>query len=132
MGTPGDRTELYQGYLEGVGLTERLAYDLLTQLGANIGDKIYSAGGGSASREWLQIRANILNKTLVKPENTGAAMGAAILAASKTHFASLSEAASQMLTHECSIEPETARISEYDRKYQQFVEELQRRGYLDT
>lgn len=132
LGSPSDRAELYQGYLEGVGLTERLAYDLLTQLGASIGDRIYSAGGGSSSREWLQIRANILNKTLVKPENTGSAMGAAILAASKTHFASLSEAAGQMVTHEWSIEPEVNRISEYDRKYQQFVEELQRRGYLDT
>ncbi len=131
LGTPTDRAELYQGYLEGVGFTERLAYELLTQLGASVGEIIYSAGGGSASREWLQIRANILNKTVVKPYNTGAAMGAAILAASKTHFASLSEAASQMVTYECSIEPEIARIKEYNRKYQQFLAELQRRGYLD-
>ncbi len=131
LGTPRDRYELFQGYLEGVGLTERLAYNLLTQLGAEVGDKVFSAGGGSESLEWLKIRANILNKTLVKPKITGACMGTAILAASKICFSSISEAVNQMVKYECEVKPDVDRVKIYDQRYHAFVEELKRRGYIE-
>lgn len=130
VGRPADRCELYQGYLEGVGYVERLAYEVLARLGAEVGEQIYVAGGATKSREWLQIRANILQKTLLKPKVAGAHMGAAILAASRTHWASLSEAADRMVSVEAEITPEPALVAPYAERYRAFLSEMVRRGYL--
>jgi D-ribulokinase len=130
VGEAQDRYQLYQGYLEGVGYVERLAYDLLGELGAELGDKIYVAGGASKSMEWLKIRAAILNKLLCKPGVTGAQMGVAVLAASKTHYHSLAEAAEAMVKIEKKIVPEPEMAKLYAEKYQQFLVEMKRREYL--
>ncbi len=130
LGEPSDRAELYQAYLEGVGYVERLSYDVLTRLGAEVGNLIYAAGGATKSPEWLQIRADILNKTLRKPKVTGAHLGAAILAASRTHWGSLAEAADRMVTIEGETAPDSARAARYADRYRDFLAEMRRRGYL--
>ncbi|MDI6870819.1 MAG: FGGY family carbohydrate kinase [Bacillota bacterium] len=129
-GQPADRYELYQGYLEGVGYVERLAYDVLSRLGAEVGKRIYVAGGATKSPEWLRIRASILNKTLQKPKVTGAHMGAAILAASRTHWGSLCEAADRMVTVESETSPDPALTACYADRYRDFLAEMSKRGYL--
>lgn len=131
VGMPLDRSELYQGYLEGVGYVERLAYEVLTGLGAEVGEVLYVAGGATNSREWLQIRANILGKTLRKPTVTGAHMGAAILAASQTAWGSLSEAADHMVRIDTEIVPDQALVAAYAERYGDFLSEMRRWGYLD-
>lgn len=131
VGEARNRAELYQGYLEGVGLVERLAYDLITRMGGRLGERVYVAGGAAKSLEWLKIRAAILNKILFKPKIVGAHMGAAILAASKTYYTSLGEAASRMVKPELEVHPETDRLEPYQAKYEQFLAELKRRGYLE-
>lgn len=130
VGQPADRNELYQGYLEGVGYVERLAYDVLAGLGAEVGEVLYVAGGATNSPEWLTIRASILGKRLKKPRVTGAHMGAAILAASRLHWGSLSEAADRMVTIESETLPDPALTGPYAKRYQDFLNELDRRGYL--
>ncbi len=75
LGTPTDRAELYQGYLEGVGFTERLAYELLTQLGASVGEIIYSkrwqricqTGNGCKSAPTFSIKQWLNPTTLGLP-----------------------------------------------------------------
>ncbi len=47
VGEPRDSRELYAAYLEGVGYVERWCYELLGDLGAEIGDTIYTTGGGA-------------------------------------------------------------------------------------
>lgn len=131
LGEPENRWELFQGYLEGVGYVERLAYDLLSSLGAEIGEKIYVAGGAAKSFEWLKIRANILNKVLYKPKIVGAHIGAAILAASKSCYLSLADAVAQMVKLEQQVLPEPRLVDLYNQKYGQFTAELKRRGYID-
>ncbi len=129
-GDAGDEFALYAGYLEGVAFTERLAYEVVEDLGAEVGQRIYATGGGAASPEWTQIRADVLNRELVLADHPGAAMGSAIVAASRTLFADLAEATGHMVTAERVVAPRPAKTARYAEDYARFVEALLRRGYL--
>ena len=129
-GEPADEAELYQAYLEGVGFVERLAYDVLEELGAVIGGSIYSAGGATKSKEWLKIRANIMGKEMLVPEVPGGHMGAAILAASKSYWGSLETAAKNMVRIKDSFMPDARQTSLYKEKYLEFINEMTVRGYI--
>src|SRR3546814_2434857 len=84
------------GNLEGVAYLERYAFELAETLSRDRITAIYSAGGGSSSDAWLTIRSNVLNKPILLMQQVSGAAGAAILAASRTHFQSLEEAARAM------------------------------------
>ena len=131
LGRPRDRDELFAAYLEGVACIERLALELLEELGAALGDRIFSAGGGSRSRAWLQIRADMLNKTIVKPAATGGAMGAAIVAASMARYADLGQAVDNMVRVELECPPRAEFVTAYGEKYELFRTECARRGYIE-
>jgi sugar (pentulose or hexulose) kinase len=80
-GDKRDKKDYLLGCLEGIAFLEFLSYELLENLGASVGDKIFATGGAASSDLGLQIRANILQKKLLVPEHPHSAMGAAILAA---------------------------------------------------
>jgi sugar (pentulose or hexulose) kinase len=130
LGTARDRDELFAAYLEGVACLERLGYETLDELGAKIGDTVVSAGGGSRSDAWLQIRADTLNKAVLRPAVPEAAMGAAILAASLAEYETLAEAVRAMVRVERRVEPRAQYLDAYAGKYERFKEECIRRGYL--
>lgn len=135
LGTPRDRDELFAAYLEGVACLERLAFETLVELGAEVGDTIFSAGGGTRSEAWCQIRADTLNKAVLRTRGsaaTGAAMGAAILAASLERYGSVNEAGRAMVHVERAVEPRVDRLAAYAAKYEQFMDECYSRGYLTT
>lgn len=113
----------YAAVLEGVGYAERMCYDLLADLGCSVSQSIYTAGGACKSPAWLQIRANILNKSLKIPQAADAAVGSAMLSASVLHFGSLTAAVSQMGRIKTIVEPEPQKAKIYDELYQQFVQE---------
>ncbi|MCO6453107.1 MAG: hypothetical protein J5I90_20165 [Caldilineales bacterium] len=125
-----DEAVSYAAHLEGVGYLERLSYEMLAGLGAEIGDTIYSAGGATHSRIWSQIRADILGRTLARPEVTGGAMGAAILAAAGTWYDGLIPATRAMVRLEEHVEPRPALAAAYDERYQQFRAACAQRGYI--
>ncbi len=124
--------ELYTAYLEGVAYVEKLAYKTLQRLGANVGDVIRVAGGAARSAAWLQIRADVLQKELWQPAEPGAAMGAAILAACRTHFDGLIPAAQAMVHVKATVAPQTNRAAAYAERYERFRAECVRAGYLAT
>jgi sugar (pentulose or hexulose) kinase len=130
IGEAGDRRELFAAKLEGVACVERLAYETLEELGARAGHRIFSAGGGSRSRPWLQIRADTLNRAIARPCVTGAAMGAAVLAGSMEEFGTLTEAVRAMVQTDIEVGPRQQSVGLYADKYGRFKEELRRRGYL--
>ncbi len=113
IGEPRDRDELFVAYLEGVACLERLAYETLDELGAEVEGGIFSAGGGSRSDAWLQIRADVLGRPVLRPEQTGAATGAAILAAALEHYEGLEAAARAMVRVEKEIAPRPDTVSAY-------------------
>ena len=125
IGKPADEYDLYSGYLEGVGYVEKWIFELLGELGFEVGGQIFVTG--SDNELWLQIRANILEKVLIKPESDSPEMGTAILSASKTVFRSLSEAAKSMVHAGKQIEPESQEIHRV--KYRKFRQACRAIGY---
>lgn len=129
LGTPANRADLFVGYLEGIACLERMAYEVLDDLGAEVGEIIFSSGGGARNDGWLQIRADMLGRAVHRPRTTGAAMGAAVVGACVTGRG-LSQAAGSMVTIDRRVFPRPAFREVYSEKYGKFVTECQRRGYL--
>lgn len=130
LGTPRSEFERYAAYLEGVAYVERLAYDLLTRLGATVGDVVHTAGGGSRSEVWLQIRGDVLGRVLVRPRHTGAAVGAAILAATAVVGDGLIARTRSMVRTDRTVVPRRHTQDLYAEAYGRFLEALRTRGYL--
>ncbi|GEO03560.1 carbohydrate kinase [Adhaeribacter aerolatus] len=125
--TPAQR---FVANLEGVAYIERYAFVLIEQLSGEKVKAVYTAGGASNSDTWLTIRSNVLNRPIYKMRHVTGAVGAAILAASKTHFNSIIEA-TQALTHiEKEFRPNPALSTSYEAGYQEFIRTLQEKGYI--
>lgn len=133
LGTASSNEQFYTACLEGVGYCERLAYETLDSMGAQIAGPVRATGGGARSVEWLRIRATILKRVLLVPQHPDAAMGAAALAASASAYPDLAAATRAMVRvqHEIEPLPEPA-TAPYDQLYEQFVTACRERGYLDT
>lgn len=116
--------------LEGVAYIERLAYELIEQLSGEQVAAVFTAGGGSNSDTWLNIRANVLNRPVFKCREASGAVGAAIAAASKTYFSSVAEAAGRMTAIEREIHPQVGLVRSYEAGYHRFMDELKRRNYI--
>ena len=129
LGEPQDEIDLYRGHLEGVAFTERLGYEVLVGLGAEKGARIHATGGGSRSRVWLQIRADILGEILVRPRLPESAFGAALLAASHIAYRNVTQAVQGMVKVEAVCEPSSPDL--YAEKYQRFREACRKRGYIE-
>jgi len=114
--------KLYAALMEGVGFAERLAYERMADIGAGVGDTVFTAGGACRSAVWLHIRASILNKTLKVPETVDAAMGSAMLAAGG--FLGGAENASAAMLRVAAVHgPDAALSRRYDEIYKQFRSE---------
>lgn len=122
--------ELYAANLEGVAYVERLAYDMVRELSGEQIDSVYTAGGGSNSEAWLTIRSSVLNLPLYKMKYVTGAVGAAILAASRSHFGSVTAAVRAMTQVEKIVYPDTTLAVRYEPLYRQFVSILKGKGYL--
>ncbi|RAJ70074.1 sugar (pentulose or hexulose) kinase [Streptomyces sp. Amel2xB2] len=79
---PADETEHYRALLEGVAFVERLALDRLDLLGVPTDGRLTFSGGGSGSRVWNALRADVLGRPAYVREQHGSAFGMALLAAS--------------------------------------------------
>ncbi len=121
---------LFAAYMEGVAYIERYAYERIKALSGEDIAQVFTAGGGSNSDTWLTIRSNVLNLPLRKMKNVSGAAGAAVLAASRTHFANIVEAAREMIQAEKVILPESALASQYEEGYRQFIHVLKQKGYI--
>jgi sugar (pentulose or hexulose) kinase len=125
-----DKADRFAACMEGVAFIERYAYEKIMQLTGEKVDKIYSAGGGSDSNTWLTIRSAVTRIPVCKMKNVSGAAGAAILAASKTYYNSLQEAATAMVKPEITIKPDLRLVELYEKKYELFIAELHRRQIL--
>lgn len=121
---------LFAACMEGVAYIERYAYERIAQLSGESVQRIYTAGGGSNSDTWLQIRSNVLNLPVLKMQQVSGAAGAAILAASKTRFPSIMEAAQALTRPEKQVVPQAAMAGRYNEHYHQFIHTLKEKGFL--
>lgn len=122
LGDISDREVHYTAIMEGVAYAERLAFERMISCGAPVGEVIYTTGGACKSKEWLKIRASVLNHRLVVPREVDAAMGCAILAASTSCYHSLEEASAEMINFAEVIDPDEKLTGRYEELYQRAYE----------
>jgi sugar (pentulose or hexulose) kinase len=127
----GDEVEKFTACMEGVAFIERYAYERISLLSGEKMDRIFSAGGGSNSDTWLRIRSSVINVPVCKMKNVSGAAGAAILAASRSYYSSLQQAAAAMVAPELTVQPSPDLVTAYDQKYKLFIEELRARKILN-
>jgi len=123
---------LYTANMEGVAYIERYAYELIEKLANENVKAVFTAGGGSNSDTWLRIRSSVLNKPIYKCQEASGALGAAICAASKTIFSSVTEAVHHMTHREKEIHPEDDLVKPYEENYHKFIQTLITKQYLST
>jgi sugar (pentulose or hexulose) kinase len=122
QGRPSTTEEHYAAVLQGIAFVERWCYEKLQGLGARV-ERIFSTGGGSRSRPWCSLRADVLGKPVHLPVEPETALGTAVLAAA--HLCGSIEAASgRMVRQQRSVAPGPRR---FDDLYQQFRDECRRR-----
>lgn len=124
------RAERFTANMEGVAYLERYAYELIEHLSGEEVNAVYTAGGGSNSDAWLTIRTNVLNKPVYKMKHVSGAVGAAILAASGTHYSSIIEAARVMTVVDKEVRPDKSLSKQYEISYKQFIEAMKKKGFM--
>jgi xylulokinase len=129
LGEAQDETDRYRGVLEGVALVERLCFDVLRKAGASVSERLYVTGGASHSDVWCQIRADVLGCELVRPRLPESAFGAALLAASRTLYANVSEAGRAMVQIDRRFAPNRAHAAHYADKAGLLAQACRVRGY---
>jgi D-ribulokinase len=125
------RIESYAAGLEGLALLEKLCYETIASIGAQVGERIFTTGGGSKSRLWTELRASALDREMITLEVEEAAMGAALLAAKGAWYGSLA-AAGQMVRVKEVIQPNPAWQPAMDEKYRRFLYLLKQKGFLEN
>jgi len=128
IGDTGDKADLFKGHMEGLAYTERWCVEVLEGLGAPV-HKMYATGGGAQNRDWLQIRANVLNRPFARAQDAESAKGVAIIAASATFYSTVAEACRHMVTLDLEIKPKRDLVEQYQKIYGRFREEMTERGY---
>jgi sugar (pentulose or hexulose) kinase len=126
----GSDYELYAAMLQGVAYVERLCFDYLASLGAPVDGDLLPTGGGTRSRYWCQLRADVLGRPVKLPASAEPALGMAVLAA--TPGRAPAEVAAEMVRIAEVIEPRAAVAGRFDEPYLRLVGELERRGWLPS
>jgi xylulokinase len=115
------RSEMTQAVLEGVAFGLRDSLEIARNLGLHV-TRSKIVGGGSKSRLWMSICANVMNLTLDVPAiQEGPSLGGAMLAAVGCgEFSSVEEAASKIIRITDTIEPDPVLTEKYEEKYEHF------------
>lgn len=132
-GTFSGEAGRYAALLHGVAYVERLCLEHVARLGAPV-RTVSLTGGGTRSRYWSQIRADVLGMPLRVPSHTEASFGMAVLAAARdpqgSFPATVADTAQQMVRVREVIEPRSGTTDLFEDGYRRMVAELDRRGYL--
>jgi sugar (pentulose or hexulose) kinase len=126
IGQPIDDVDRFHGVLTGLACVERLCFDYLDLLGAPTDGALTFTGGGAANRYWSQLRADMLGRRVLLPEQAESAVGMAVLAATAAGN-SIKETAATMVRIRAEIEPDKRRHAPLTDIYLRFVAHLRDR-----
>lgn len=129
-GRPASPDEGYAAQLQSLACVERWGYERLEACGVAVGREVFSAGSAAASPVLSQLRANLLNRTVVQCVNPSASFGAAILAAGTALFGGDFTAATRSMTRILeSHSPQAEWIEKLEETYQNFRASCARHGF---
>ncbi len=112
------KADIIRAILEAVIYEQKISIDIFEKYGVDI-KEIRAVGGGSKSRLWLQIRSDILGKTVFTLQTEEAScLGTAILASyALGHYPSIENGAEKMVKIKDRIEPNKKLYSRYQQRY---------------
>ncbi len=115
------RADMTQAMLEGVAFAIRDSFEAARGLGVDI-PRSHICGGGSKSRLWRVITANILGIPLdMATTEQGPGYGAAILAMVATgRYSTVRAACDALIRVADTLEPDPGLTARYEERYQQF------------
>ena len=113
--------EIYRACMEGVAYEMRLNYDALINSGIHF-TKLHATGGGAKSKEWMQMKADILNLpiTSLKTADAGTVGSAMLTGVAVGVFKDLKEAASVMVWQRETYHPDALRHAQYMENYERY------------
>ena len=115
---------------QGIAYVERLAYDVLGVLGADVSGPVSLTGGAARNSWWNQLRADVLGRPTSLPSSGQAAVGMAVLAAAPP--GRLAETAETMVTATSTWSPDPDRTAALLPGYRDLVGALVDRRWLDA
>jgi len=120
--TAQNEVDEYRAVLEGIAFAERYAYEILERAGAQISGAIYSAGGGSRSAIWLEIRATVMNRPVATVKDSGSDLGAAMIAVASHRGSDLATELDKFNSSTVEvIEPNKLQRDALENRYQEFL-----------
>ncbi|WP_233159595.1 FGGY-family carbohydrate kinase [Pseudonocardia sp. MH-G8] len=125
----GDAADRLQRVAHGVAYVERLAFDVLAGLDADVSGPVVATGGATRNDWWTQLRADVLQRPVEVPEESGSALGSAVLAAAPP--GRLAETARAMVRIRRRFDPDPTRADELTEGYGRLVSALGERGWLE-
>jgi sugar (pentulose or hexulose) kinase len=128
LGEPEDDVDRYRAVLEGVAFVERLCFACVESLGAKVSGPVALTGGGTKSRLWSQLRADVLGLPVTIPRSAEPSVGMAILARAGT--GSVAEAAAQMSAVAEQFEPDKDRAERLAENCDRLMTAFVERGYI--
>lgn len=120
--------EIFAALCHGVAYVERLAYDVLGRLGAEVSGPVALTGGATRNAWWNQLRTDVLGRPTYLPENPQPAAGMAVLAAAPP--GELTATARRMVRVAQRLEPDGERGAQLRSGYAALVAALVDRGWL--
>ena len=111
------RADIVKAVLEGITFEQAVTVKRLREAGVQI-DKLRAIGGGSKSAVWLQLKANIMDTSVVSMNVSEAGcLGAAVLAGCACGiYASVSDAANLLAREKFCFEPQKADVEYYQER----------------
>jgi D-ribulokinase len=132
VGEPGGEAQHFAALLQGLAYVERLCLDYVSLLGAPVEGELSLTGGATRSRYWCQLRADVLARAVRLPEQAESAFGMTVLAAAATRGLACADVAAEMCRTREILEPRTDRVERFREPYVRLVDELERRGWLES
>jgi gluconokinase len=119
------RNEMVRAILEGVAYTMNVIKSGLEESDIKVGSIKIGGGGVRSAPIWLNILANVFNRTLLAtPDREACLMGNAILAfTARGHFADVTEAIKSLVIEPETIQSDSKQVQQYQ-KYFHFYQQL--------
>lgn len=116
-----DDVSIYRGILEGVSYEMRLNMQCLVDMGIPV-SRIIANGGGANSHLWLQMKADIYQRTVSVPScRDASAMGAALAAATGLHdFDTVTQASKALVRWRNTYYPNDEHAAQYETLYERY------------